>query len=214
MPPLRCGCPGAHKTAAGRNIAMSSSSAPSKPAAASADSAAASKRSAEARGDDAKRRTGDDGDDAKRRTGDDGAAAPKFDIQDNNGRILASFAGERQAYDVLLRYRVVKRSTQDAGTTRLPEHMPTCLYDASTWRCSPCHECARLTAEHMEVVKAIQLKAAVNAAPQVDPETGDRRGSKGWHDKYCKGRMRSIPGMRPEGSDDNYECPACRYSCT
>ena len=191
---------------------MSSSSASSKPAAAPADSTAASKRPAEARADD-----------AKRRTGDDGAAAPKFDIQDNIGRILASFYGERQAYDALLRYRVVERGmpavvpcdngrAQNPGITVLPEHLPTCDYEGCRWRRTSCEECTRLTAEHIEAVKFAQRKVAVYAAPDFDPDTHSRRGSKEWHDKYCKWRMQRIEGLRP-GSDSTHECPVCRCSC-
>jgi hypothetical protein len=191
---------------------MSSSSAPSKPAAAPADSVAAtSKRSAEARVDDAKRHVGDGGD------------FPKFDIQDNNGRVLASFYGERQAYDALLRYRVVERGApavmpcdngraQAPGITVLPEHLPTCVYEAYCGDRAPCHECARLTDVHMEAAKLVQRTVAVYAAPKVDRDTGDSRGSKGWHDKHCKWRMQRIEGLR-HGSDSNYECPVCGCRC-
>jgi hypothetical protein len=120
MPSLCCGCPGAHKTAAYCNITMSSSSAPRKPATAS-DSAATSKRPAEERAGDAKRRLG----------GDDPATA-KFAIQDDAGHILAVYESEGRAYAALLNYNIVDYPVSAAETEPEPDLLSAAASAAPT----------------------------------------------------------------------------------
>ena len=139
---------------------MSSSSAPRKPATAS-DSAATSKRPAEERAGDAKRRLG----------GDDPAVA-KFAIQDDAGHILAVYESEARAYDALLHYTIVDYPVPAAATELEPEadllsaaaaaaptktsdpHLPTCG-QAGTRRAAGCPECISIRMAEIANYKAV-----------------------------------------------------------